>query len=152
MVLLCILAAILVSMVQDARANPDVTIMSGFLSQHSGSNNISNTTGRPYNENNHGIGLKFNRTGWMVGTYLNSHDKYTLYVGKEWVTSKVGPFQLGVVAAVGTGYNSFVMPAVLPEFIVNMWRAQLVFIAQPFKVSSSTSPMVAVQLRWNIWK
>ncbi len=130
----------------------NVTLMTGFLSNHSGSG-VSSTTGKPHNEVNNGIGLRFDAgklQGWMIGTYDNSHYKQSVYVAREWKTSRVGPFQLGIVAGAVTGYKMDAIPLVLPEFIVNMWRAELVFLVQPFDVSTATA-MAAMQLRWRFW-
>jgi len=133
-------------------AGANITFMSGFLSQHYGSD-ISSTTGKPYVQNNVGFGIRVDEGplyGMMFGTYRNSHDKQSLYIAKEWKTGRVGPFQLGLAVGGATGYKSIVMPIVAPEFIVNMWRAELVLLAQPIKVGGN-DPMVAVQLRWRFW-
>lgn len=133
-------------------AGVNVTFMSGFVSEHFGSG-VSKTTGKPYQQNNHGFGVRVDEGalyGWMFGTYTNSHDKQSLYIAKEWKTGRVGPFQLGLAVGGATGYSKLVMPIVAPEFIVNMWRAELVLLAQPFKIGDS-NPMVAAQLRWRFW-
>lgn len=147
-----LIAVILIAFGTESKANENVTLMSGFYSIHAGSGN-SKTTGKPYNENNYGIGLRIDGgawNGWMFGTYENSHFRQSIYAAKEWKTGRVGPFQLGLVAGAVTGYNMRVMPLVLPEFIINMWRAEVVFLAQPFDVSNAAA-MVAVQLRWKFW-
>lgn len=133
-------------------AGANLTLMSGFLSEHPGSG-VSKTTGKPYRQNNIGLGIRIDEGplyGMMFGTYRNSHDKQSLYIAKEWKTGRVGPFQLGLVAGGATGYKSIVMPIVAPEFIVNMWRTELVLLAQPIALGGN-DPMVAVQLRWKFW-
>jgi len=57
-------------------------------------------TMQSYNNNNFGLGYKFNN-GWEVGGYHNSYNRPTFYLAKEWMITD----SFGVVAGAGTGYS-----------------------------------------------
>lgn len=86
-------------------------ITTGFLSKHLGDS-------RNLNENNTGLGY-ISPTGLILGAYLNSLNKPSVYAAKEMKTEpySVGPAKLraGLLAGAVTGYKKPLSLLLLPE-------------------------------------
>jgi hypothetical protein len=86
-------------------------LLSGMVSKHIGAD-------RQYNESNSGIGYK-TPNGLLLGYYLNSLGKPSVYLAKEMTTDpmNVGPvaFRGGLLGGGVTGYGKPVMPLLMPE-------------------------------------
>lgn len=89
---------------------------SGFLSKHLG-------TSRKYNETNGGLGLT-TKDGYLLGAYMNSLNKPSMYAAKEWKTDpyQLGPvgLQAGLLGGVVTGYPKPLLPLLMPEVLASM--------------------------------
>lgn len=79
---------------------------------------------KPHNEINPGLGLRFKHHDddffYAVGDYQNSNWRNSAYfgIGKEFWS--FGPLSVRVVAGVISGYNSSVLPVVLPELSLKL--------------------------------
>lgn len=117
------------------------TLLSGFVSRHMSGD---------YNENNYGIGIRIDDgrwSGWAIGTYRNSIDRQSVYIGREWTWHVAGPVHIGALAGAATGYRTPIMPLALPELVVRFKRIEAAFLWQPIDSKNATG-FVALQLRW----
>lgn len=85
----------------------------GFLSKHLGTN-------KQYNEQNSGLGY-VSPDGYLLGAYVNSLNKPSVYAAKEWTTDpyQMGPVQLqgGILGGAVTGYRKPLTPLLMPELL-----------------------------------
>lgn len=119
----------------------DAQITSGFLSHHVGGGN--------YNENNVGLGYRF-PSGVLLGAYLNSLNKPSAYVAKEWLTDpyRLGPVALrgGALAGLATGYEKPLTPLAMLEALATIDEHTLALGLIP-PVKNVTPPVLAFQYR-----
>lgn len=89
---------------------PQGQVTTGFASRHMKAD-------RKFREDNAGLGYA-SPDGLLAGAYINSLDKPSVYVAKEFSTDplKLGPVDLraAITAGLVTGYNKSVMPLLMP--------------------------------------
>ena len=127
-----------------AASAADLTLLSGFVSHHDKSG---------YRESNPGLGVRVDSgrwTGWLAGTYRNSLDRQSVYVGREWLWPLAGPLSIGGILVGATGYRSPVVPVPLGEVVARWRRLELALLLQPVRINDSPS-FVALQLRFRLW-
>ena len=120
----------------------DRYLTTGFLSKHIGAD-------RKYNENNQGLGY-VSPDNWMLGAYMNSLGKPSVYGAKKWETDpmKLGPADMraGLLAGLVTGYGKPVMPLLMPEVSATFGERQLGLGFVP-PIKGVTPAVLALQLR-----
>jgi hypothetical protein len=117
------------------------TLLSGFVSKHSSGD---------YCESNPGIGIRIDSgewAGYAVGVYRNSLCRTSVYVAREWTRQVAGPFHVGVLGAVATGYRWAVIPAVLPEVVLRFEHIEAALLVQPLDIEQSPA-FIAAQIRY----
>lgn len=115
-------------------------LLTGFATHHfSGSN---------WCENNYGVGYR-TESNWAVGYYKNSLCKPSFYVAKEFTTSQHRPLRLGILLGAVTGYNTPVVPVVLPELVFGYHNLEVALLVNPIKLKE-TPQFMALQLRWRM--
>lgn len=149
-----IIAAALAAFFSPFVCATEITLLSGFASWHQhqcktvavfsppvGGGSVvgapinSNTAQSCLNQNNYGIGVRFDSGEWKnyaVGIYQNSYNRPSVYVAKEFTTRLAGPFHAGVLVGAVTGYRYPITPWVVPELIAKFDRCEIALLAQPF--------------------
>jgi hypothetical protein len=145
-----ILAAAAAGAAEDS--GPELWVNPGMLSHHFKDD-------RDYREENYGLGVELflnPRHGLLAGSFLNSNDERTRYVGYHWRPLQLAAGRLrfsgGLAFALMDGYsdvrdgNTFgvVLPAVSLEY--RAVGAHLIFL--PHREHSSA---LALQLRLRLW-
>jgi hypothetical protein len=120
----------------------DRYLTTGFLSKHLG-------TDQKFNENNQGIGY-VSPENWMVGAYMNSIGKPSVYGAKKFETDayRLGPADLraGLLAGAVTGYGNPITPLLMPEVSATFGERQLGLGFVP-PIKGVTPAVLALQLR-----
>lgn len=133
------IAALLIALALSLPAQAG-TLLSGFATHH--------LQGSNWCENNYGIGYRTD-DNWAVGYYKNSLCKPSFYVAKEFTTSQHRPLRLGILLGAVTGYNTPVVPVVLPELVFGYRSLEVALLVNPIKLKE-TPQFVALQLRWRM--
>lgn len=124
------------------KAPPSGYVTTGFLSKHIGA-------GRQYNEQNSGIGY-VSPNDYLLGAYINSLNKPSVYAAKEWKTDhyKVGPlsFQGGLLGGAVTGYVKPLTPLLMPEVLGSYGDHTMALGLVP-PVKNVTPAVLALQYR-----
>lgn len=138
------LAAMLASSAAHAefldRVDIKPALVSGFVSHHI-------ATKKTFNENNYGIGYRFDESGVIVGYYRNSEYRNSVYATYEARWKLTDNLHVGVIAGAVTGYRWAVTPLVLPEMVLQVGRAELAATYIP-KIDGHTPALTALQTRW----
>lgn len=132
-----ILAAALLAFAAPALAQ---TLLTGFISRHSTC---------CHRESNPGVGLRWDDgdlAGWAVGTYVNSFDRRSWYLAREWTTGE-GPVRFGVLLGLATGYRLAVAPMTIPEVVFRSGQFELALMGQPLR-NVPGGAVLALQGRW----
>lgn len=114
----------------------------GFLSKHIG-------TDQKFNEQNSGLGYA-SPDGYLLGAYMNSLDKPSVYAAKEWKTDpyKAGPvaLQAGLLGGAVTGYGKPLTPLLMPELLGSYGDHMMALGLVP-PVKNVTPAVLALQYR-----
>lgn len=126
-----------------ASASSPWYLTSGFASHH-----LGDKTG--LRENNVGLGVKA-PNGALAGVYRNSHDKTSVYAGREFATpaARLGPLELQGALTVGavTGYEAApVLPFAMPGVLATAGGVQAALGFHP-SVRGVNRPSFALQIR-----
>jgi hypothetical protein len=115
-------------------------IVSGFVSHHI-------DVKKQFNENNYGIGYRFDDSDVIVGYYRNSEYRNSVYATYEARWKLTDNLHAGVIAGAVTGYKWAVTPLVLPELVLQVGRMELAATYIP-KIEGQTPALTALQARW----
>ena len=102
---------------------------------------------KDWREWNPGLGFEYApNENWSVilGSYLNSNDKRTNYVGAAFYRLRYGNLALGVDVAVATGYRSPVLVYPAVTYQKDRYGVSMIFIPTSVK---GFNPFVGLQLR-----
>lgn len=102
----------------------------------------------------HGLLVRWGGDGrwsWTAGTYRNSIDRPTVYVGAVRELARRGPLGIEVAAVAATGYRYRVVPLVAPTLRVELgrgWAVSLLAMPRAGKVSETAVAHVTVSRRF----
>jgi len=119
-------------------------LVSGFVSKHLETKKTFK--GKPYNEDNYGIGYRFGGSDIIVGYYKNSEHQDSLYAAYEARWKLTDNFQVGVLAGAVSGYERGIVPLLLPEVVVQVGGFELA--ASYIPKLADMPPVTAIQARW----
>lgn len=127
-----------------AQASDGFSVVGGFGSIHLGLGS--------WNQDNSGIGVRVDRgewAGWAAGVYYNSVRKNSAYLVREFqAETPIDGVRVGLLVGAVTGYRYAVMPAVIPELLVDIGRdIEAAAVLVP-PIPGQTPAVIALQFRW----
>lgn len=118
---------------------PGRAVLTGFMSKHDSDKKL--------NEANHGIGYRSDY-GYFVGYYVNSENRDSFYLGREFQHRLTPNLSVGLLAGAVTGYTHMSpAPLLLPELIFDYKKIETAVMVIP-KLSGNVPTTVALQVRY----
>jgi len=107
--------------------------------------------GKPWNERNFGLGIRYEQSvdwSYQVGAYHNSEWHTSVYGLVDWTPIEIAALRLGVSAGVVTGYET--APVVPAATLVARLQAKRVSIVVRYlpPISPKLTSVAAVELAW----